>query len=110
MNDEITPTNQNSNENGGIGGMFSLWLKALTQPSVETYQEIGFSASDSTSKDYGTIFIAAVIQFFISFIIGLTVQSITGYNLLDDLGGLELGPMLGGSLFGLICMVPFIGG
>lgn len=108
MNDEITPPIDESSDNdGGIKATFSLWLKALTQPSVETYQEIGFSASDSTSKDYLTILTASIIQSLISIGLSLLLLSLFNISVLGDLGGGEMfGPLFGGGLFYIICMLP----
>lgn len=68
------------------------WIKALTQPSVDTFEQIAADPGGSTNKAYLWIAISSAISFFGSFFV-------------NGLFGAAGGDGIGGAFFGLICGV-----
>jgi hypothetical protein len=83
-----------------------VWLKALTQPSVDTYERLIRDPNASANKAYGWVFICSTIAFVISYLIGLAFG-----NPFDttSIGGLDSGPLFGFSIIWLACCAPLIG-
>ncbi len=82
---------------------FDVWMNALTKPNEQTYAEIATSPGASPGKAYLWIFLAALVNIFISFLIQAIFLGSSGQMS-------DYRDMLGGSMIALICIVPVLAG
>lgn len=55
--------------------MFQVWMNALTKPNERTYAEIAGSPRASSTNAFLWVFIATLVQFFFSFLVGNAAQN-----------------------------------
>lgn len=72
------------------------WIKALTKPSVETYEQIANDPGASAGKAYIWIAVASLISFIVS-------TSAGGLNFYSAFGGEGAGAVFGSTLLILVC-------
>ena len=84
--------------------LWQTWRKALTQPNELTYAEIGSSPSAKATTAFVWVFVASLIQFFLSALVqGQMIRNFSQYGL--DLG--DIGTRSGASiLISLLCLAP----
>ena len=75
------------------------WIKALTQPSVETFEEIICDPNASNRRAYNWVFVSALI----SYIVAMLVVAVTGVSMTGSVEG------AGFNVLTLICCAP-VGG
>lgn len=83
--------------------VLQVWMNALTKPSEQTYAEIATSPGASPGKAYLWIFLATLVNIFISFLIQAVFLGSGGQMS-------EFQDMVGGSMITLICLVPVLAG
>ena len=86
MNEEMnTPV---SPEPAGISGWFTVWMDALTKPNEQTYVRIAGSGNAKSMTAFLWIFIASLVQFFLSSLVQGAVmrQFMQQYGLGDQFG------------------------
>jgi len=88
---------------GGPTSFFQVWMNALTKPNEQTYAEIATSPDASPGKAYLWVFLAALVNFSIAFVIQALFIGFGGQSE-------EITSMLGGSAIALICAVPILAG
>ena len=86
---------------------FNTWMDALTKPNEQTYRNIATASNASSTQAFIWVFIGALVQSFISFL----VSNFAGSNMLRDLlratGNQEQLPNVGGGgIVGVICGAP----
>ncbi len=82
---------------------FQTWVDALTKPNEQTYRDIASAPNASSTQAFIWVFIGALIQFFISFLVGGAAQR----QLLRQFGeGNIQMPNFGGGLLSVICGAP----
>jgi hypothetical protein len=91
----------------GLAGprpFFQTWVNALTKPNERTYQDIASAPNAKATTAFLWIFIASLVQFFISFLVGNAAQS----QLLRQFGGGQNlpTPSFGNRAITLICGAP----
>ena len=84
--------------------LWQTWQKALTQPNERTFAEIASSPNAKATTAFLWIFVAGLIQFFLSALVqGQMIRNLSQFGL--DLG--DLGVRSGGSLLiSLLCLAP----
>jgi len=83
--------------------IFQIWMNALTKPNQRTYAEIGSSPKASTTTAFLWIFLASLVQFFFSFLVGNPAQN----QIMRQFGGQNIPtPALGNRLVTLVCGAP----
>jgi hypothetical protein len=85
--------------------MVQMWVDALTKPYQRTYEAIAHAPQASATNAFIWVFIAALVQFFISFL----VSGATQRNLLRDFGGGQNLPLPGlgpRTLLTVVCGAP----
>jgi hypothetical protein len=80
------------------------WIKALTQPSVRSYEEIANSSSASSKTAYQWIFVASTIGLVIEILISLVFNT-TGYY---QIGGATFTNTTGSPILSFCC-APVVG-
>ena len=100
----IPTSNTPMMQGGGSPSFIQTWINAITKPNEQTYAEIAASPNAKSTTAFLWVFIAALIEFFVTFL----VQGSTMRQMLEQRG---LGQNLpaggfGGGIIGLICGAP----
>lgn len=86
---------------------FQTWVDALTKPNEQTYREIASAPNASSTQAFVWVFIGALVQSFIAFL----VSNLAGTNSLEELlrlaGNQQALPNVGrGGILSVICGAP----
>ncbi len=89
---------------GGSTSFIQTWITALTKPNEQTYSEIGASPKAKATTAFLWVFIGALIEFFVTFL----MQGSAMRTMMEQRGlGQNLpGGGLGGGVIALICGAP----
>jgi hypothetical protein len=94
-------------EDRGYGESLSwseVWIRALTRPSVETYESFMRDPKASANRAYGWVFVSALVGTFITFLIGFVITSL-GSDAATDLSPVGY---FGSFTLLTLCCVPII--
>lgn len=102
-----TPIMPPSSGAPGPAGWLPVWIKAVSQPNEQTFIDITEHPDALPKTAYLWIFIVGTLSMIVN---GLVQAVLTAIGLNGQSGVEEMGAIVGGSLIGVLCASPFLGG